>query len=792
MSMVNTIRAPLSFRALSALIFSLPISAGSSLAYSQTATLEEVIVVAQKREENMLDVPVALTAVTTSELNVFGVRDTTELTKLSPSLSYDQTGLSQNSGFRIRGIGTVVYSTTAESAVAVIIDDVATSQSGQALADLTDIERVEILRGPQSTLFGRNASAGVINVLSKRPTEEFEAGAELTLTDDNQEKVSTWVSGPITDTVGYRVSGYYDDLEGWVENLNEAGDTNGSRNWGINSRLVWQASDTIDLRFQAKYDDSSSECCSGSIKFLDDADTAAVLVFIPLTEAAPEILPYVGEDNTTVTVDDLVEVDSESLQLSFKAEWDIRDHSLISITAYNDWTLDEYNELDNTSFPVLDYPFGAGTIADPAGLGGDTFTIASNRGVVQLNQLEVDFFSQEFRLLSPTADWGNYIAGLYYSKMEDSRRFDRYVPGLGVALGLDGHNEDSNESSALSAFGQVTIDMGERSRFTVGARYQYEDIEVSQTEIDFYGDSPSVRQSYDDDDTTFMGHIAFQYDVSDSGMLFARYARGHKGQFFDAAADSFFGGELDPVAPEKSDAFEIGYKAELMENRLRLEVVGFYTLYEDYQAQQTTVDESGAVEFTTENVGELETYGIEIDTTMLIGNNFTLQAAAAWIDATIKEYDNASCYFGQTEAQGCVQGEGGIFSQDLAGEELQNSPELKFNIAGTYYWPQSSSGWLPGDIFLNAAYVWTDKVNHDLQLAPWMEADSYDILNVSAGLEVVGDISYTITVFANNLLDDDYDNALLDLADSSGQPATTRFAPRDYSTYFGVRLKVDL
>jgi hypothetical protein len=123
---------------------------------------------------------------------------------------------------------------------------------------------------------------------------------------------------------------------------------------------------------------------------------------------------------------------------------------------------------------------------------------------------------------------------------------------------------------------------------------------------------------------------------------------------------------------------------------------------------------------------------------------------------------------------------------------LQNSPDFKFNIAGTFYWPQSSSGWLPGDIFLNAAYVWTDKVNHDLQLAPWMAADSYDILNVSAGLEVVGDISYTVTLFANNLPDDDYDNALLDLADSARQPATTRFVPRDYSTYFGVRLRVDL
>lgn len=778
--------------AATSLLVAIPASVTPQLAAGQGAVLEEVIVVAQKREQNMMDVPVALTAVSPQDLNVFGVRDTTELTKLSPSLSYDQTGLAQNSGFRIRGIGTVVYSTQAESAVAVIIDDVATTQSGQALANLVDIERVEILRGPQSTLFGRNASAGVINVITRGPTEEFEAGTEITLTDDDQEKFSGWVSGPLTDTLGYRLSAFHDELDGWVDNLATGDEANGSTTWGVNTRLDWQASDTLDLKFQVRYDNSDSECCSAPQRYYEDPQSAQVLVFLPLTEVNPEIIPFVGDDNDTVNIDDPTDVDSEGVQLSLRATWDVMDHSLVSITAYNDWDLDEFNELDFTAYPVLDYPFGAGTVSDPTGTGADTFTIASNRGVVQLNQLDVDFFSQEFRLLSPDADWGEYIVGAYYSKMEDSRRFDRYVPGLGVTAGLDGHVKDSNESSALSAFGQVTLNLGERSRLTVGGRYQYEEIEVDQTDIDFYGDSPDVNASYDDDDSVFMGSIAYQYDVSDNGMVFARYARGHKGQFFDTASARFFEGGLEPVDKETSDAFELGYKAQLFDNRMRLELVGFYTSYEDYQAQQQTVDDAGAIEFTTENVGELETMGVELDTTVLIGNNFTLQAAAAWVDATIEEYDNAECYFGQTQAQGCSQDENGVFSQDLAGEDLQNSPDLKFNIAGTYVWDQSRADWLPGDVFLNAAYIWTDSVNYDLQLAPWMEADSFDLLNISAGLEVVGDISYSITLFANNLLDEDYEMGLLDLADSARQPAAARFISRDYERYFGVRLRVEL
>ena len=752
--------------------------------------LEEIMVTAQKREQNMMDVPVALTAVSPEDLEIYGVRDTADLTKISPSLTYDQTGLAQNSGFRIRGIGTVVYSVSAESAVAVVIDDVATTQSGQALADLTDIERVEILRGPQSTLFGRNASAGVINVVTRGPTSEFEASAELTLTDDEQQKISGAVSGPLGDDLAYRVAAYYDDIDGWVDNLHDGDEVDGSEKWGVNTRLDWDISDTLVLKFQGKYDDSDSACCSPVFSYIQDVNQALVLTVVPLTEAAPEIIPYIDEENRTVTVDDIPDIQSESLQFSLKAEWDLHDHSLMSISAYNNWDLDEFNELDGTAFDLLNYPFGNGTLGDPLGTGIEPFTLASNGGVVQLNQLDVDFFSQEFRLLSPDADWGNYIAGLYYSYMDADRQFDRYAPGLGIAAGLDAHTLSDNIVSSVSAFGQVTWNLGERSRITLGGRYQYEEIEFDLTSIDFYGGSPDVDTSYDDDDTVALGSIAYQYDVSDNGMLFARYAQGHKGQFFDAAASTAFTGELEPVDKESSDAYEIGYKAELFDNRMRLELVGFYTQYDDYQAQQTTLTDAGAVVFSTENVGELETYGIELDSTTLIGDNLTVQLAAAWVDATIEEYPNAECYFGQTLEQGCVTGSDGIQTQDLAGEDLQNSPDFKFNLAATYVWP--ASGRLPGDVFANAAYSWTDKVNHDLQLAPWMEADSYGILNLSVGMDVVGEINYSVTLFANNLLDEDYDSGLLDSSLAAVTEATSRFVPRDYSRYYGLRVKVGI
>lgn len=773
-----------------AVILGAALAASSSHLSAQQPVLEEIIVTAQKREQNMMDVPVALTALSPEDLETFGVRDTADLAKISPSLTYDQTGLAQNSGFRIRGIGTVVYSVSAESAVSVVIDDVATTQSGQALADLTDVERIEILRGPQSTLFGRNASAGVINVVTRGPTSEFESTVELTLTDDDQEKISASVSGPISDALAYRVSGYYDELDGWVENLALSERSGGSKKWGVNTRLDWDFSEALVFKFQAKYDDSDSTCCLPALTYIEDVSAAQVLTAVPLTTAAPEILPFVDEDNITTVVDDPTEVLNENIQLSAKVEWDVLEHNVLSITTYNKWELSELNELDGTAYDLLNHPLGAGTLGDPFGTGIVPFTIARNGGVVQLNQLEVDSFSQELRVLSPEDEWGNYIFGLYYSSMDADRRFDRYAPGLGIAAGLDAHSTSDNVVSSTSVFGQVTWNLGDRSRVTAGGRYQYEEIEFDKVNIDFYGGTPDVAVAYDDDDSVALGSISYQYDVNEDSMVFVRYARGHKGQFFDAAASTAFTGELVPVAPESSDAFEIGYKAQLFANRLRLELVGFYTLYEDYQAQQTTFTDAGALIFSTENVGELETKGIELDTTALIGDNFTLQVAAAWVEATIKKYGNAECYFNQSVEQGCTTDANGISTQDLAGEDLQNSPDFKFNLAGTYVWPANDS--LPGDVFLTAAYSWTDKANHDLQLAPWMEADSYGVLNLALGLKGGESFPYTVTLFVNNALDENYDSGLLDNALAARIESTSRFVPRDYSTYFGLRIKLEL
>ena len=172
---------------------------------AENIALEEVIVTATQRAERLQDVPVAVTALTTDTIDAMGIVSTADLTRASASLTYGEGPTPNSAVFRVRGIGTAALSPAIESSVAAVIDEVSQARAGQALTNLVDIERIEVLRGPQSTLFGKNASAGLLKFITKSLTEEFEGFVEATLTDDDEQKVSGVVSGPVMQGLDYRV-----------------------------------------------------------------------------------------------------------------------------------------------------------------------------------------------------------------------------------------------------------------------------------------------------------------------------------------------------------------------------------------------------------------------------------------------------------------------------------------------------------------------------------------------------------------------------------------------------------
>lgn len=739
-------------------ILALPVLTLSSLqASSQTRQLEEVIVTAQKRAQSVLDVPIAVSAYTGNKLEELNIEQITDLSRIAPSLTYNAGNQRQNTGLRIRGIGTNVFSIGVEPSVAVMIDEVAQVQSGQAWGNLVDIERVEVLRGPQSTLFGKNASAGVLSVTTKAPSDELSGFVEVTVTDDEQEKITGSISGPLSDTTGFRLSAFYSDHDGYADNLFNGQNTNNQESSGVRGKFHWDINDSADLTLTAFVSKEESNCCALSFRQIEP--TAAFFGALPVALTNPQTFNIASESNSTVERDNDQPAEVDDKGFNMRVNWGIGEHTLTAITGFNEWNYENSEDIDFSGFDVAAVFTGG----------------ALSGGIHTLSTTDTTFFSQEFRLSSPSSDTFEYLVGLYYADAETDRTFQRPI------ITSDWAGSTSTTSYAL--FGQFTWIISDKAHLTIGARYNNEEIDVQ------YTDNTSGNSfAGDDDEDATPGKIAFQYFANDETMLFASVTTGHKGQAYDISS-GFNQARIDsPVGNESSISYEAGIKTTLLDRTLQLSAVAFMTEYDDYQAQNTELRGTELI-IGVLNVGTLETSGIEFEATALIGENLTLSANAAWIDATVDEFPDANCYPGQTMELGCVElvAGSGVNGQNLAGKDLNNSPDLKFTLNADYRMPLGS---LPFDGFINANYNWQDDIVFDLLQNPLTRQDSYGTFNLNVGIVEAEDARYKVTIFVQNLFDEDYAASIADISGLyGGSPTVFQFLPRNAQRYAGVRLR---
>jgi iron complex outermembrane receptor protein len=725
--------------------------------HAQERVLEEILVTAQKRTESLQDVPVAVTAVSAAELENLNITQMEDLTRASASLTYTQAGNKQSSSFRIRGIGTNVFSIGAEPAVAVVIDDVSQVQQGQALSNLVDVERVEVLRGPQSTLYGKNASAGLISVVTKAPSLENEAFIEASYTDDEELRLSGSVSGHVTDDFGYRVSAFYSDFDGHSTNLFTGDDTNAKETKGARARFEWALGDTFSLGLIAWYSEDDDSCCSLTHRFVEPG--AAYLNSIPFEEMNPRTKP--SDKNKDPEIDTEPEAETDDTGVSLRANLDIGEHTLLSITSWNNWEYDDASDSDWSAYPVAAF-FTNGAVPG---------------GVTQFSSVDTELFTQEFRLVSPDWESFDYLVGLYYADADTDRDFMRTPPFIA--------SWDANSTTeSFAVFGQFNWRFSQKNELTVGARYNDEDISAT------FNDRPSSNTyKGSDGDDEWLGKVSLQHYLDDDTMLFASVTTGYKGKVYDISSGFDQDTADNPVDPESSTSYELGVKTTLMENRLQLNAVAFYTEYDDYQAQNAELEGTDIVLGIT-NVGKLETSGVELDAVALIGERLTLSTSAAYVDATIDEFPGANCYSNlQTEAQGCVPVVPGSSTrvQDLSGEPLNNSPDWKVNFSAQYDQPLPS---LPFDAFFQANYHWQDEVNFDLLGHPNAVQDSYGITNVNLGIFERTNEKYRVTLFVNNLFDEDYATSIGTLDGLYGdKDVRIHYLPRNAERYAGLRVR---
>lgn len=470
--------------------FAIPISA-------QTV-MEQVIVTADKSESTLQEVPVAVSVVTSEEIEQSHVRDIKDLQFLVPSLRVTQLQSSGNTNFLIRGFGNGANNAGIEPSVGVFVDGVYRSRTASALSDLPNLDRVEVLRGPQSTLFGKNASAGVISIVTAKPSlEETTGSTSLTVGGYNQLLVKGDVNGPLSDTVGFSLSGSYSKRDGYFEDLT-GGDALGELNrYGVRGQLLFVPSNELEIRVIADYDNFDEACCGVANLFNGPTGAAVKAIGGNLVAASP-FAYQAYYDFTPVN-----EFQTNGVSIQF--DYDINDAvSLTSITAVRSLSRFDNVDVDFTSAPLLDKK--AGNTSDTG----------------------IDTLTQEFRLTGSTdgMDWmlGAYmfdekieqLTGLLYGA-----GFRPYgdilsggVPGnsplnaLEAAVGLPsgtfhGQGQGLTENSVmdndtLSIFGQIDIPLSDRATLTFGINHTTDNKNVTfdSTGTDVFSNLDLVKVGY--------------------------------------------------------------------------------------------------------------------------------------------------------------------------------------------------------------------------------------------------------------------------------------------------------
>jgi len=477
--------------------------------------------------------------------------------------------------------------------------------------------------------------------------------------------------------------------------------------------------------------DSDSDCCALTWAELDP--NALVFGLVP-GDIDPGITP--SDENFAFRSEDGPVEETENSGGSLRINVGLGDFTLTSITSQNTFEYRNDGDVDFSDVNVFAFFTGGA-------LNGGFFSESDN---------ENDFFADA----------------------ETERTFLRN-PGLPVFpsdwMGVAG-------TETLALYGNLTWYLTDALSVSGGLRWNDE-------EISFEFDSPLTASvpPGSSTDTEVLGNVSVQYQVNDDSLLYVRYAQGYKGQAYDLTTTFDQVAADNPVGPETSDTYALGFKSTLLNGRLRLNAEAFFGDYEGFQAQSSTILADGTLLTSLNNVGELETKGIEIDGQALIGENLTLSFGAAYIDAEVKEFLGADCFPGQTMAEGCIGG-----AQDIIDGVLPNSPETKFNIGAEYV---QSFGSLPFDGFVIFNYVWQDEVQFNLLQNPGTTHDSYGVGNLSLGITERENGRYRLTAFVNNIGDENFRSSVADLRQLyGGLNSFAQVFSRNAERHFGVRVRV--
>jgi iron complex outermembrane receptor protein len=646
---------------------------------AKTKSVEIIEVTAQRVGESIQDVPISITAISGEVLRTRQIDSFDQLQFVAPGVTFNSGINARQSATTIRGIGTGLFNIGIESSVAVVIDDITMGREGAGIFDFADVERVEILRGPQGTLFGKNASAGVISIITKGPTDDFTSSLNVSYGSFNEINLNAAISGPINDSVSYRLSAYTNTRDGYINNVNpnnRQDNLNERDEQGIRGKLKVELSDDAELLISADY--VTREQASGVLTYraISPGGRGTGLLGTGVQLAGPTsvglgITP--GPRNRDIGSDGLFISDTDAFGVSASYRQSFGKYELESISAYREWNSFDNNDADLIPLPLL----------------------AVNNGDLEQSQ-----FSQEFRLHSPRNQKLTYtIGGLYFEQELNQSNIQSGTAGLdllgviprGLSVGTD--LTSKIEETNFGIFGQGEYALNDELILIAGLRLLNSDLKGSQQRAvaagsigPFAGQSASKGpESAEDQDTATAWRFGAKYKVNDDVNLFATVSRGYKAAGivtgFTISPDA--DGKLPVVAPEVPTQYEIGIRTVSDDGGLVANLTTFYMNVDDFQAQTLVPVEGGTSVFAVANAGKVKSYGAEADITAYFDIGFTASLAVAYTEAEFNEFDGAPCYALQTVQEGCLR-VGTVSSQNLAGGRLPNSPEWVVNALGRY------------------------------------------------------------------------------------------------------------
>jgi len=746
----------------------------------------EIIVTAQKRSERLQDVPVAVTSIGGDQLANANINGASGLAGVAPSLTFTQNTSPLNNNVRVRGIGTVLFSAGIESSVSFVVDGVVMARQGQGFTDLIDVERVEVLRGPQGTLFGKNATAGVINVVTQAPSDSLEGKAEATVAEMGEYRLRGTVSGPLSDSVRARLTGFYTKDEGWARNAFRDEDVFGTEDFGLRAKVAIDVAPGFDLMVTGDYRKSDSTCCQP----LPFKTTNPLLV-----QLRTPALGSINNRTVNTTTDTFANVRTGGV--SVEGNLELGDHTLTSITAWREWNFDNNVDVDgyNVAAPVR-VPFGFGFF----GING--------------GGVDVEQFSEELRLTSPTGGLFEYTVGGMYYKLDLGRNFQRRVGGCtsdtSVALGAVCPNPTyqssgsiaSMETENIALFGQVQVNFTERLAALGGFRLQHEKnsyVGTRSATAPFAGDAALLAgstgsQSVSDGD--FSGKLGLQYKFSRHAQVYASWSRGYKGYGWDVEFSADFAAQK-PVQPETVKAWEVGFKGQALDNRLTFGLAAFHAKYNNLQVQATQQVNGAPLSIPT-NAGSAVTKGVEVEFNFRPIEQLTFAGGVTYMKARF-DADGLPCQLAtQNSAVTVAAGAAppvntcyilaGSRVQDIRDGSLPNSPDWKANASIRYEDNLSSS--LVGFVQINGNIQ--SRVLFDLNQDQELDQKGYATADLSFGVKTADD-KYQLSFFIRNLTNKRYvsgkqrDNMLTNAVNPGN---ILFFTSKDAARYIGGTFRV--